>query len=167
MRVPVWIKPSALIICIAGFLKDSGWIFPFHNLKGENITFCYYYSCFSVVQFLCLSQSFLSTDQNDQCNSFSFSTSHNPAQTSTAWPEVFYTSSVGSASPTWMSQASWAYQRGLHRYIYKQNFSYTSETHSFASLFKARSPSDKWCMSGIKMAVQDSNFLTHILKYKN
>lgn len=61
--VPIWIKPSALITSIAEFYKNAGWFFPFHKLKAENMTFCFYFSCFSAVQFLCLSQAFLSTVQ--------------------------------------------------------------------------------------------------------
>lgn len=86
--MPVWIKLhrlSTFIICVARFYKDAGWFFPFHNLKAENITFCYYFSWFSEVQFLCWSQAFLSTDQNEQCRSVSCSTSHNPNRSSTAW----------------------------------------------------------------------------------
>lgn len=112
---PVWIKPSALIICIAQVYKDAGWIFPFHNLKAENTTFCYNYLCFSAEQFLCGSQAFLSTDWNEQCSSVSCSTSHNPTWSSAACLEVFYTSCVISVSPTCVFQASWAHEMGLHR----------------------------------------------------
>lgn len=110
---------------------------------------------------MCLSQYFLSADQNGQCDSVSFRTSHNPTQTSAACPEVFYTSSMGSASPTWMPQASWAYQMGCTGTFSKKIFPTQAKHTAVLPFLKPDHPQTSGACQELKWQSM-TNILTYI-----